>query len=334
MIPRINQSRFVYQIVALVACLGSFCFAAAADAQQPASPRRVGVLLVTFSPESKEAQAFRQGLRDAGYVEGRDLVIEWRSANGDYDRVPELLAALVQRKVDVIVVDSTVATRAAKRATSTLPVVMAGLADPVGSGLVANLAHPGGNVTGLSMMTTDLTAKRLQLLKETIPRLIRVAVLWNPATPYHPKVIDELKAVAPSLSIELKFVGMRTPEEFGAAFSAVSRAHAEALYVIDDPLFLTHRTTLLELAWKRKLPVIGEKEYVDGGGLMSYGSNAADLFRRSAGYVDKILKGAKPGDLPIEEPTKLEFVVNLKTAKALGLRIPESILLRADEVIR
>jgi putative ABC transport system substrate-binding protein len=306
-----------------------------ARAQEVALPRHIGVLLVTFSPESKEAQAFRQGLRDAGYAEGRDLVIEWRSANGDYDRVPELVAALVQRKVDVIVVDSTVATRAAKRATSTIPLVMASVADPVGSGLVANLAHPGGNLTGLSMMTTDLTAKRLQLLKETIPRLTRVAVLWNPATPYHPKVIDELKAVAPSLSIELKFVGVRTPEEFGGAFSAVSRAHAEALYVIDDPLFITHRTRLLKLAWKRQLPVIfGEREYVDEGGLMSYGRSAGDLFRRSAGYVDKILKGAKPGDLPIEQPTKFEFVVNLKTAKALGLTIPESILLRADEVIK
>ncbi len=325
----------MYQIVALAACLGSLCFAAAADAQPSASPRRIGVLLVTFSPESKEAQAFRQGLRDAGYAEGRDLLIEWRSANGDYDRVPELVAALLQRKVDVIVVDSTVATRAAKRATSTLPIVMASVADPVGSGLVANLAHPGGNLTGLSMMTTDLTAKRLQLLKETIPRLTRVAVLWNPSTPYHPKVIDELKAVAPSLSIELKFVGVRTAGEFSAAFSAVSRAHAEALYVIDDPLFLTHLSTILKLLRKGQLPAIfGEREYVEEGGLMFYGRNAGDLFRRSAGYVDKILKGAKPGDLPIEQPTKFEFVINLKTAKALGLTIPESILFRADEVIR
>ena len=182
-----------------------------------------------FSPESKEAQAFRQGLRDAGYAEGRDVVIEWRSANGDYDRVPELVADLVQRKVDVIVVDSTLATQAVKRATSTIPIVMAIVADPVGSGLVASLAHPGGNVTGLSLMMTELSAKRLQLLKETIPRLTRVAVLWNPDTPYHPKVIEDLKAAAPSLSIELSFVSVRTPEEFGPAFSAVSRAHAQAL---------------------------------------------------------------------------------------------------------
>ena len=330
-----TRRRLLLALVALAACLGPFGLASAADAQQPASPRRIGVLLVGFSPESKEAQAFRQGLRDAGYAEGRDVVIEWRSANGDYDRVPELAADLVQRKVDVIVVDSTLATQAVKRATSTIPIVMALVADPVGSGLVASLAHPGGNVTGLSMMMADLSAKRLQLLKEAIPRLTRVAVLWNPDTPYHPKVIEELKAVAPSLSIELSFVSARTPEEIGPAFSAVSRAHAQALYVIEDAFFFTHRTTLLKLASKARLPVIyGERHFADEGGLMSYGPNFGDLFRRSAGYVDKILKGAKPGDLPIEQPTKFELVVNLKTAKALGITIPESILLRADEVIR
>jgi len=224
--PRISQSRSVYQVVALAACLGSFSFATAADAQQPASPRHIGVLLALFSQESKEAQAFRQGLRDAGYAEGRDLVIEWRSANGDYNRVPELAADLVQRKVDVIVVDTTVATRAAKRATSIIPIVMATIADPVGTGLVASLAHPGGNVTGLSMMTTDLSAKRLQLLKEAIPQLTRVAVLWNPDTPYHPKAIEELKAVAPSLSIKLSFVSAQTSEDFSAALSAARRVRA------------------------------------------------------------------------------------------------------------
>ena len=328
---RLTQRRRLLVLISLVACLG----VSPADAQQPASPRRIGVLLVARSPESKEAQAFRQELRDAGYAEGRDVVIEWRSANGDYDRIPELAADLVQRKVDVIVVEATLATQAVKRATSTIPIVMAVVADPVGSGLVANLAHPGGNVTGLSLMVADLSAKRLQLLKETIPRLTRVAVLWNPATPYHPKVIEELKAVAPSLSIELSFVGARTPEEFGPAFSAVSRAHAQALYVLDDAFFVIHRMTLLKLASKARLPVIyGQRNFPDAGALMSYGPNIEDLFRRSAGYVDKILKGAKPGDLPIEQPTKFELVVNLKTAKALGLTIPESILLRADEVIR
>ena len=318
-----------------LACLVPLGLASAADAQQAASPRRIGVLLVLFSPESKEAQAFRQGLRDAGYAEGRDVMIEWRSANGDYDQVPRLVGELVQRKVDLIIVDSTVATRAAKRATSTIPIVMATIADPVGTGLVASLAHPGGNVTGLSMMTTDLSAKRLQLLKEVMPRLTRVAVLWNPDTPDHPKAIEEIKAVAPSLSIKLSFVGARTSEDFSAAFSAVSRAHAQALYVIIDPYFFNHRMTLLALASKARLPVIyGEKNFAEAGALLSYGPNFGDMFRRSAEYVDKILKGAKPANLPIEQPKEYELVINLKTAKALGLTIPESILLRADEVIR
>jgi putative ABC transport system substrate-binding protein len=328
------RALLTFALATVIACLGPFGLASAADAQQPASPRRIGVLLAVVSPESKEAQAFRQGLLDAGYAEGRDVVIEWRSANGDYARVPEFVADLVQRKVDVIVVDTTVATRALKRATSTIPIVMS-VADPVGSGLVSNLAHPGGNVTGLSLMMPDLTAKRLQLLKEAIPRVARVAVLWNSDSPFHTKLLQELKAAAPSLSIELTFVNVRRPEEFGPAFSAVSRARAQALYVNEDPLFFAHRTTLLGRASKARLPNIsGVRQYVDAGGLMSYGANYEDLFRRSAGYVDKILKGAKPGDLPIEQPTKFELVVNLKTAKALGITIPESILVRADEVIR
>ena len=335
MMPRISQFRSVYEVVALAACLVLSSLATAVDAQQPASARHIGVLLALFSQESQEAQAFRQALRDARYTEGRDLVIEWRSANGDYNRVPELAADLVQRKVDVIVVDTTVATRAAKRATSVIPIVMATIADPVGTGLVASLAHPGGNVTGLSMMTTDLSAKRLQLLKEAIPRLTRVAVLWNPDTPYHPKAIEEIKAVAPSLSIKLSFVGARTSKDFSAALSAVSRAQAQALYIIIDPYFFNHRMTLLALASKARLPVIyGEKNFAEAGALMSYGPNFGDMFRRSAEYVDKIFKGAKPADLPIEQPKEYELVINLKTANALGLTIPESILLRADRVIR
>ncbi len=327
-----TRRRLLLAFISLAACFRSLGLASAADAQQLASPRRIGILLVGFSPESKEAQQFRRGLRDAGYAEGRDVVIEWRSANGDYARVAELVADLVQSNVDVIVVDSTNAALAAKRATSAIPVVMAIVADPVGSGLVASLAHPGGNVTGLSIMLDELSAKRLQLLKEAIPRLARVAVLWNPATPFHPKAIEDLKAAAPSLSMELSFVGVRTPEEIGPAFSAMTRAHAEALYVLGDAFFYSHRTTLLKLASKARLPVISVSSLA--GALMSYGPNFGDLFRRSAGYVVKILKGAKPGDLPIEQPTKFELVVNLKTAKALGFTIPESVMLQADEVIR
>jgi putative ABC transport system substrate-binding protein len=331
----VTRRAFVFALLALTACLGSFVFSSAADAQQSASPRSIGVVLVDFSPESKEAEAFRQGLRDAGYAEGRDVVIEWRSANGDYDKVPELVADLVKHKVEVIVADSTIASRAASRATSKIPIVMAIVADPVGSGLVASLAHPGGNVTGLSLMLTELSAKRLQLLKEAVSRLTRVAVLWNSDSPFHPKVIEELKAAAPSMSVELNFVDARTLDEIGPAFSAASRAHSQALYVIGSPVFLAHRMALLKPASKARLPAIyAVRQYVDEGGLMSYGPNLRDLMRQSAGYVDRILRGAKPGDLPIEQPAKFELVVNLKTAKALGLTIPESILLRADEVIR
>jgi putative ABC transport system substrate-binding protein len=313
------------------------CFAVVprgAHAQQPASLRYIGVLLVGNSSESKEAQAFQRGLRDAGYVEGRDVLIEWRAANGDYARVSKLAADLVQRKVDVIVVDSTNAARAALQATSTIPIVMALVADPVGSGLVTNLAHPGANITGLSMMVPDLMTKRLQLLKEAIPPLTRVAVLRNPDTPWHTRV-DDLKAAAPFLSIELSVVDARTTEEFDAAFASASRARAEALYVVPDAFFYIHRTTISRLASKARLPAIyGAKDFAVAGGLMSYGANLSDLFRRSAGYVDKILKGAKEGDLPIAQPTKFELIVNLKTANTLGLTIPESVLLQADEVIR
>jgi putative ABC transport system substrate-binding protein len=326
---------FAFAISGLVACLGLLNLSSAADAQQAAATRRIGVLLLARSPESEEAQVFRRALLGAGYSEGSDVVIEWRSADGDYGRVPELVADLVQSKVDVVVVESTVATQAAKRATSTIPIVMTSTADPVGSGLVANLAHPGGNVTGLTIMTTDLVGKRLQLLKDMVPRLARVAVLGNPDSPYTRKVSEELKAVAPSLSIKLNVLSARTPEQFGPAFSAISRAHAQALYVIEDSMFSIHRATILERTSKARLPAIyGQREFTDQGGLMSYGTNFGDMFRRAAGYVDKILKGAKPGDLPIEQPTRFELVVNLKTANALGITIPEAILLRADEVIR
>ena len=318
-----------------LACLIPLGLASAADAQQPVSPRLIGVLLVEFSLQSKEPQAFRQGLRDAGYTEGRDVVIEWRSANGDYARIPELAADLIRRKADVIVADSTPGAQAVKRATSTIPVVMAVIGDPVGSGVVSNMAHPGGNVTGLSTMVVDLSAKRLQLLKEALPQVVRVAVLWDPATTWHLKAVQELKAVAPSLSIELSFVSVRTPEEIDKAFSAARRAHAQALYVLSSAQFGIHRSTLLKLASKARLPSMYEQSHFpEEGGLMSYGANYSDQYRRSAEYVDKILKGANPGDLPIEQPTKFELVVNLKTAKALGITIPESILLRADEVIR
>ena len=335
MIQRLSRRSFVSSMAALAASPALVYGLPRAHAQQSPAPRRVGVLLVARLPESDEVQAFRQGLLDSGYVEGRDVVIEWRVAKGEYQQIPELVTDLIQRKVDVIVVISTPAALAAQRATSTIPIVLALVADPVGSGLVTSLAHPGGNITGLSLMTAELAAKRLQLLKEAIPRLTKVAVLWNPNTAFHTGVNEQLKAAAPSLSIQLNFVPARTIEELGPAFAAISRAHAQALYVLDDAFFFTHRTTLLNLASKGRIPVIySERNFPDAGALMSYGIYVEDLFRRSAGYVDKILKGAKPSDLPIELPTKFQLVVNVKTAKALGITIPQSILLRADEVIR
>jgi len=306
----------------------------AARAQQVSSVPRIGVLLVGLSPESKEAKQFRLGLRDAGYSEGRDAVIEWRSANGDYDRVPALVADLLQRKVDVIVQDSTVGTELTKRATSKIPIVMALVLDPVGSGLVASLAHPGENVTGLSMMATELYPKRLQLLKEVNPQLVRAAVLWNPDHPFHAKAAEELRKIAPSLSIELTFVGIRTPDQFDAAFPEITAANAQALYVVEDPIFFAHRNALLKLASTARIPTIHElARWPEASALISYGPDLQDLFRRAAQYVARILKGAKPADLPVEQPTKFELVINLKTAKALGLEISPTLLALTDGVI-
>jgi len=305
-----------------------------ARAQQAGRQPRIGVLLAGLSPESREAKQFRLGLRDAGYSEGRDVVIEWRSAKGDYGRLPKLVADLVQSKVDVIVQDSIVGTQVTKAATSTIPIVMALVLDPVGSGLVKSLAHPGGNVTGLSMMATELYPKRMQLLKEIKLQLARVAVLWNPDHPFHANAVEELKAIAPSLSIELSFVGLRTPDQFGPAFSDVTRVEAEALYVLEDPVFFAHRATLLELASAAQLPSVHElARWPEANALMSYGPDLHDLFRRAATYVARILKGAAPADLPVEQPTKFELVINLKTAKALGLEIPATLLALTDEVI-
>jgi putative tryptophan/tyrosine transport system substrate-binding protein len=302
---------------------------------QPGAPRRIGVLLALVAPDSKEAQAFRQGLRDAGYVEGREVTIDWRSAGGDYARLPALATELVERNVDVIVADITLATQAAKRATSRIPIVMALVADPVGSGLVTNLAQPEANVTGLSIMLAELSAKRLQLLKEALPRLTRVGAIWNPATPWHARAVENLKAMAASLAIELSLATVRTPEEIGPAVTAIGRANAQALYVVDGPPLFNHRAAFLKQATTSRLPVIsGERQYTDEGGLISYGPNYEDQLRRAAEYVDKLFKGGKPSGLPVQQPTKFVVVVNLKTARQLNITIPESIILRADEVIR
>ncbi len=319
----------------LLSCIALWLCVAAAQAQQAAPLRHIGVLLVGFLPQSHDAQALLQGLRDAGYTEGRDVELDWRSAEGDYSRVQSLIADLVQRKVDILVVESTIAAQAAKHATSNIPIVMAIVADPVGSGLVTNLAHPGSNLTGLSLMGVDLSAKRLQLLKEAFPKLTRVAVLWNPATPFHAKAVHDVKGAARELSIDLVLVAAKGPGDFATALSTAKQARAQALYVVEDPVFTLHRKRLLDMTSKSRLPTIYSwRRFPDEGGFLSYGADLSDMFRLSAQYVDRIFKGAKPGDLPIEQPTKFELVVNLKTARAIGVTIPESILARADEVIQ
>jgi putative tryptophan/tyrosine transport system substrate-binding protein len=305
----------------------------AAEAQQ--SVYRVGVLwLNSLQVEPHLHEAFRQGLREFVGIEERNLVIEFRSADGDAGKLPALVAELLRLKVDVIVADVTPAIRAAKQATSTVPIVMAIAADPVGSGLVPSLAHPGANVTGLSLMLPDISAKRLQLLKEVVPRASRVAVLWNPDIPWHTPMLKAIDAALPPLGLHALPIAARSPDEFEGAFTTMTKGHVGALFVGDNPVYLIHRLRLLALAAKYRLPTLfGHREFVPAGGLMSYGPSLADLFRRAAGDVEKIRKGAKPADLPVDQPSKFELVINLKTAKALGLTIPQSLLLRADQVI-
>jgi putative ABC transport system substrate-binding protein len=313
----------------------SFAVLATAAWAQQKDKVVIGVLTVTAGRDDPIFEGLWQGLRELGYEEGRNFRVEFRTAQGHNDRLPQLARELIQREVDVIVVLSTVAAQVLKRATSTTPIVMAVVADPVGSGLVSNFARPGGNLTGLSSMSADLIAKRLQLLKETVPGLSRVSVLWSRDGVLNVGSIEVLKAAALSLSMELNFVEVQTREDIGPGIAAVSRANVQALCIIESAVFYINRATLAKLAMKARLPAIyGSRSYAEEGGLISYGVDYADRLRRAAEYVDKILKGAKPGDLPIEQPTMFELVVNLKTAKALGITIPQSILLRADEVIR
>lgn len=331
----VNRRSFVLRVAALAGHAEAIHLCGVAGAQTLAAPKRIGVLLVLSSRDSRDVRQFEEGLAAAGYVQGTDILIEWRTANGDYNRAAELAADHVRAKVDVIVVESTPLAQAAKRATSTIPIVLVIVSDPVGSELVANLAHPGGNVTGLSLMGTELHIKRLELLKEAFPRTTRVAVLWNPETRWQAKQVEYLRSTASSLNIELTVIGARTASELNAAFERVTREHSQGLLVIGGSPFWNQRTKLVKLAEQAKLPAMYyAREFADEGGLMSYGANYGDLYRRASGFVDRIFKGAKPGDLPIEQPTKFELVVNLRAAKAIGISIPESILLRADEVIR
>jgi putative ABC transport system substrate-binding protein len=280
-------------------------------------------------------EAFRQGLRELGYVEGQNIAIESRWTEGKDDRLPALAADLVRSKVDVIVAETGAATRAAQQATRTIPIVMSLVNDPVGSGLVASLARPGGNVTGLTIMSPDLVGKQLELLKEVVPKVSRVALLRHPDNPASAAQLREAEAAAQALGLRLQTLEARSPQEIDGAFAAMTRERAGALLVIPDTLFWSQRRQIVELAVKRRLPSMRMGEaYAEAGGLMSYGPSYLDLERRAATFVDKILKGANPADLPVAQPTKFELVINLKTANQLGLKIPPNVLARANRVIR
>ncbi len=317
--------------------LGGLFSPLAVAAQQAAKVPRIGFLAQNLAPSGPQ-EAFLQGLRDVGYVEGRNIVIEYRDAEGKFERLPALAAEVVALKVDVIVAPSTVAALAAKHATRTLPIVFAGANDPVTDGLVTSLARPGGNVTGLSSLGPELAGKRLELLKQADPGVSRVAVLWQPGGSgerTEKDILKETDVAARALGVRLQVVEARGPADLDRAFSDMTKARAGALTVVGSPLFVNERRRLADLAAKNRLPAVYPgRLYVDAGGLMSYGPNLADLLRRAATYVDKILKAAKPADLPIEQPTKFELVINLKAAKALGITIPRSVLGRADQVIQ
>ena len=306
-----------------------------ARAQQPASRIfRIGFVgLTTADSLPKRPEAFRAGLRDLGYQEGRNVVIDFRWADGHYERLPALFSELVRLNVDVIVTHGTPGGLAAKQATTTVPIVFATAGDAVASGLVASLARPGGNMTGTTYFIPELSAKQLELLKETIPSLTDVAILLNPANPMNEPVVPAMKRTAQSLKLELHQFGASGPAEFDGAFAAMATKRVGALVVIDDATLIANAPIIAKLALGQRLPASGWPDFATAGGLMAYGVNYVELFRRAATLVDKILKGTKPSDIPVERATKFDTVVNIKTAKALGIDIPTSLLLRADEVI-
>jgi putative ABC transport system substrate-binding protein len=306
-----------------------------AQAQQLSKVPRIGYLAAgsALSAHSR-IEAFRQGLRALGYVEGKNIVIEYRNAAGKLDQVPRNAVELVRLKVDVIVTAGPSDTRAAKEATSTIPIVMAQDGDPVGNGFVASLARPGGNITGLSRLAPELSGKQLELLKETIPRLTRVAVLVNSTEPGNAKSLREMELAAGAFGVKLQYLDILASKDIETSFQTARKDHADAVLVLSGPI-LTQRKQIADLALTSQLPAIYDRqEFVDAGGLMSYGVSISDLDRRAATFVDKILKGTKPTDLPVEQPTKFEFIINLKTAKRIGLTIPPNVLARADRVIK
>jgi putative ABC transport system substrate-binding protein len=318
---------------ALSAILLALCFSA--EAQQPKKVPRIGFLASSAESSKSRLAAFQQGLRKLGYVEGKNIVIEPRYAAGQFEKLPELAAELVRLKVDVLVVVGAPPAHAAKTATDVIPIVMGNAADPVGTGLVASLARPGGNITGLSDFNLGVVTKRLELLKEVVPSLSRVAVLLNPANPTNPPQLKEIQDVAPALGVTLRPFEVKGADDIDRAFIVSRKERLGAIFVIGGLQFPLDQTRIPELAVKSRLPAIYTSvQSVIAGGLMSYGTNFEDLYRRAATYVDKILKGAKPAELPVEQPMKFEFIINLKAAKQIGLTIPPNVLARADRVMK
>jgi putative ABC transport system substrate-binding protein len=314
---------------------GAAAWPLAAQAQQTRQVYRIGFMgNSTAALEANLVGPFRDALRELGYQEGRNISIEYRWAEGKYERFPALAAELIAQKVDVIVTAGTPATLAVKAATTSVPLVMVAVGDPVGTGIVASLGRPGGNITGLSSIAPELEGKRLELLRELIPNLSHVAVLWNPVNPFHVTSLKQARVAAELLRMRVQSVEVRASEEIDGALAAIASERPGALLILADRVFLHNRKRLMDFATQNRIPgVYAYRELVEAGGLMSFGPNYADMHRRAATYVDKILKGTKPADLPVQQPTKFELFVNVKAAKALGLTIPESFLLRADEVI-
>jgi len=324
-------------VVVLALTLGLLAAPLAAEAQQTGKVYRVGVLInkVSDPAEARLWQAFRSSLRERGWIEGQNIVLEFRATEGNTARLPELAADLVRLKVDLIVARASIWVQPVKEATSSIPIVFLTHADPVATGHVASLARPGGNITGLAVLMTDLAPKELELLVSAVPMAKRIAVLWNPDAPSHAPALKAVEEAGRMLRVQLQPVVVRTAAELEGAFAAMARARAQAVLVLGTAIFLAERQRMAELAIKHRLPTMSNlKDAVEAGGLMSYSPNWDDLYRRGAIYVDRILKGAQPADLPVEQATKFELVINLKTAKAIGLTIPQSVLARADELIQ
>lgn len=320
----------------LLVVLGASAFAAplVSFAQQKGKVWRIGFLgAISASGYASQVEGLRSGLRDFGYVEGKNLVVEYRWAEGKYERLPELVAELIRSKVEVIVTHGTPGTRAAKQATTTIPIVIAIVADPVATGIVASFARPGGNITGSTFSSPELNAKRLDLLKEVMPQITQAAIILNPNNPLIATHVKETEIVAKALKVGLQRFEVRGPDEFEATISSVAKARINAVVVSEDPVLIANVARIAVLATKQRLAAAGNREFAEAGGLIGYGVNFPAIFRRAAYFVDKILKGARPGDIPVEQATRFELTVNQKTARALGIKIPQSILVRADRVI-